>query len=198
MRLEASLTVNAPIDVRLWKRVDKNGPVPIHAPELGPCWLWMGLIDKDGYGQMRNHYTMVRVHRLAYELQYDVPPGDNLVCHKCDVKRCIRGSHLYLGDHQTNAVDMYARGQGPKGERHGSKTHPERVPRGERHGWRTHPEAILRGSAHPTAKLTEAAVLEMRRRYAAKEATQYQLAAEFGVGQATVWRALKGKCWTHV
>src|SRR5438477_8325240 len=22
-----------------WKRVDKNGPVPAHRPELGPCWI---------------------------------------------------------------------------------------------------------------------------------------------------------------
>jgi hypothetical protein len=25
---------------RFWSKVDRNGPVPEHRPELGPCWVW--------------------------------------------------------------------------------------------------------------------------------------------------------------
>jgi hypothetical protein len=34
---------------RFWKKVDKNGPVPAHRPELGPCWLWTGALVGRGY-----------------------------------------------------------------------------------------------------------------------------------------------------
>jgi len=33
---------NTPLMPYLWSRIDKNGPVPEYAPELGPCWLWLG------------------------------------------------------------------------------------------------------------------------------------------------------------
>src|SRR6478609_5365672 len=36
---------------RFWKKVDKNGPIPAHRPELGPCWIWTGWIcSGTGYG----------------------------------------------------------------------------------------------------------------------------------------------------
>jgi hypothetical protein len=28
------------LEERFWEKVDKNGPVPAHRPELGPCWVW--------------------------------------------------------------------------------------------------------------------------------------------------------------
>jgi hypothetical protein len=33
-----------------WFKVNKEGPVPAHRPELGPCWLWTGAHHKDGRG----------------------------------------------------------------------------------------------------------------------------------------------------
>lgn len=51
------------------------------------------------------------------------------------------------------------------------------------------------GEAHGQAKLTEAAVTEMRRRRA-EGALLRELAAEFGVGQSAVSAAVRGKTWT--
>ena len=28
------------LEERFWRKVDKNGPIPEHRPELGPCWVW--------------------------------------------------------------------------------------------------------------------------------------------------------------
>ncbi len=30
---------------RFWAKVDKNGPVPLHALDLGPCWIWIASTD---------------------------------------------------------------------------------------------------------------------------------------------------------
>jgi hypothetical protein len=38
---------------RFLLKVDMSGPVPEHAPQLGPCWLWTGAVDGDGYGIFR-------------------------------------------------------------------------------------------------------------------------------------------------
>ena len=51
-----------------------------------------------------------------------------------------------------------------------------------------------RGTAHNNAKLMPEIIAEARHRNAAGE-SQYALAAEFGVTQATLWKAIRGKTW---
>jgi HNH endonuclease/Zinc-binding dehydrogenase len=41
--------VKDPVE-RFWDKVDKHGPVPEHAPELGRCWLWKRTKNDRGYG----------------------------------------------------------------------------------------------------------------------------------------------------
>jgi hypothetical protein len=53
-----------------------------------------------------------------------------------------------------------------------------------------------RGSDHPTAKLTEAKVLEIRRRVSAE--SQTALAKEFGVALMTVSKIVNRITWNHV
>jgi len=47
-------------------------------------------------------------------------------------------------------------------------------------------------------KLSAAQVVEIRRRYAAKEATQVELAAQFKVRQSTISAIVRWKIWIHV
>lgn len=56
---------------------------------------------------------------------------------------------------------------------------------------------MRRGTAKQEAKLTEAIVAECRARYTAGE-TQQALAAEFGVSQTTMGKAITGRTWTAV
>lgn len=35
---------------RFWSKVNKNGNVPKHCPELGKCWEWNAGKDTYGYG----------------------------------------------------------------------------------------------------------------------------------------------------
>src|SRR5688572_13460471 len=53
---------------RFWSRVDKCGPTPSHAPELGACWLWTGLKIRTGYGHVRFDRRMELTHRVAFFL----------------------------------------------------------------------------------------------------------------------------------
>lgn len=59
-------------------------------------------------------------------------------------------------------------------------------------------KAWRRGEASPAARLTDADVREIRRSYAAGEATQAQLGARFGIAQTHVSSIIRGRSWTHV
>lgn len=64
-------------------------------PLIGPCLLWTGGIDADGYGviwdsSIRNNR---KVHRVAYELAHGTPPAE-AIDHLCRARRCAASAHL--------------------------------------------------------------------------------------------------------
>jgi hypothetical protein len=155
---------------RLWARVNMDGPPPDRRPELGPCWLWTGAINKHtGYGIIRVAYKQHgdRVHRVVYELEVGpISPG-KLVMHECDVKRCCRPSHLRVGTQAENLAQARERGLHAFGERAGN------------------------------AVLTEAKVREARGRVVAGEELS-SVARELGVGRGALDSAAHGVTWGHV
>lgn len=56
----------------------------------------------------------------------------------------------------------------------------------------------MHGETNKTSKLTEADVLEIRRRYAAGGIYQRQLAEEYGVEQSNIGFIVRRKTWTHI
>ena len=97
---------------RFWIKVDKNGSIPEHRPELGPCWIWTVGLDVGGYGQVKigsrtdGTRRNVAAHRVAYELLIG-PISDGLtldhLCHdpdacrldkECPHRRCVNPAHL--------------------------------------------------------------------------------------------------------
>lgn len=101
-----------PLVDRFWERVDKNGPAPEHMPHLGPCWLWLGKPNANGYGTLgRSGKNPLLAHRVSWLLAHG-DPGDLFVCHRCDTKICVRAGHLFLGTHTDNMRDMRAKDRG--------------------------------------------------------------------------------------
>lgn len=99
------LAVGAPPAARFWQKV-KNGAPPAKRPDLGPCWIYHGFRDKDGYGQF-NAISKVRIekaHRYAWILFYGVIPTDRELDHLCGVTSCVRPCHLDLVTHQVNIL----------------------------------------------------------------------------------------------
>lgn len=75
------------------------------------CWIWTASVHGRGYGLFhtglkRRKGKMEFAHRVSYELYHGVDPGDEEVCHKCDVTSCVNPAHLFLGDHFDNMGDM--------------------------------------------------------------------------------------------
>lgn len=71
-------------------------------PELGPCWLWIGCTQYNGYGQITIDYKTLLVHRFAYELFKGPIPDDLEIDHLCRIKRCCNPVHLEAVTHSVN------------------------------------------------------------------------------------------------
>jgi hypothetical protein len=78
---------------RVLEKTDQNGPIPKHAPHLGPCWLWTR--------SLRNGYPWIYYQgrpRAAYRVSYietigPIPDGLHLD-HLCRITHCVNPYHL--------------------------------------------------------------------------------------------------------
>ena len=94
-----------PLAERFWPKVNKNGPVPDFAPELGNCWDWTGSLSQAGYGQF-GRGKKVGVPGLAHRISFmlvrgDIPKGYSLD-HLCRRPPCVNPSHLDPVPHREN------------------------------------------------------------------------------------------------
>jgi HNH endonuclease len=152
------------------------------------CREWHGSCDEHGYGQMWDGERVVSTHRLVWLASHGSIPDGEGVLHRCDNPPCLEEAHLFTGDHTSNMRDMSAKG------RDGFTRHPELRPRGERHWTRAHPERVLRGENSGSARLTWALVHEIRRRCATEE-SRSSIARAFGISRRSGWFIERGEQW---
>lgn len=187
---------------RFWSKVDRNGPVPSHRPELGPCHVWTAGKNPAGYGKLgvgsRRNRTLstVLAHRVAFELTHGREPVD-LVLHHCDNPACVNVSHLFEGSHRDNVDDKVKKGRTPAGDGHFARIKPWLMPRGERNGAHTKPHLRPRGERNGCAKLTEQQVKDIRANAALCRVTHAELAARYGVVRQTIQRIVAGTRWAQ-
>src|SRR5215216_311275 len=78
------------VEERFWDAVNQQGPIPQHRPELGPCWIWIGSTNPDGYGRFRIGNRTVAAYRYAWELLVGPFPEGLEPDHLCRVRACVR------------------------------------------------------------------------------------------------------------
>lgn len=133
----------------------------------GVCWPWTGSLHADGYGKLRWAGANVLAHRTAYALIHGEIPAGLCIRHRCDNPPCCNPDHLEIGTWADNVMDTVSRG---------------------RH---------VRGELSPMAKLSEAAVKDIRRGFRNGK-TRYELAERFHVSHTLICQVIKRKKWRHV
>lgn len=136
------------------------------------CWEWQGAKHRRtryGYADHVWQKKKITAHRLSWILSVGPIPQGMMVCHHCDNRPCVRPDHLFLGTAADNAADRDAKGRARGG----------RLP-GENNGF---------------SKLTAAQVQAIRERHALGTVTQRDIALEFGIGQTSVSRIVRGVRW---
>jgi hypothetical protein len=74
------------------------------------CWLWTAG-GSNGYGRFGiTSVNVVGAHVYAYVLTHGTVPDGLNVLHRCNVKLCVRPSHLYAGTQHDNGVDAIRAG----------------------------------------------------------------------------------------
>lgn len=151
---------------RFWSKVNKNGSIPQHCPELGNCWEWTGVkFHSSGYGQFSYKLKTVSSHRYSWYLAYGEIPEGLFVLHKCDNKICCNPNHLFLGTQKDNSDDKVSKQRHTKGNNHGM------------------------------SKLTENQVFEIRRLWNTGKYYQREIGEMFDVSQTAISNILLRKTW---
>ena len=81
-----------------------------HYTKLEPltgCHIWHGPL-KNGYGWIQYQGRMWRAHRLAWSVCNGPIAKGMVICHRCNVRRCVNPDHLVLGTRADNNVDTKA------------------------------------------------------------------------------------------
>lgn len=154
------------LEGRFWSKVDKSG-----GPDA--CWPWIAYRDPDGYGKFRigsrtdRTQTMVSAHRFAWTLVNGAIHQGMNILHRCDNPPCVNVARcLFLGDQAANIADMVSKGR----------------------------LVSLRGEANGFAKLTAAAIQEIRAMLEAGH-LQREIAGRFGTSQQNISRIAHGARW---
>ena len=143
-----------------------------HVTKSNKCWEWTASLDKDGYGICHVQGKARRTHRVAWETEKGPIPKGFCVLHRCDNRKCVRVSHLFLGTRITNNKDRDQKGR----IRHGS----------------------LLGELHGRAKLTAVDVKKIRRFCKGKRGEYAQLARCFGVSAEQIRSVVRKETWRHL
>ena len=87
----------------------------------GDCWEFQLKQRKDGYTDFgltdasRGLRKKFLSHRLAYFIETGIDPGEFVVMHSCDNRRCVRPKHLKMGTQQENIQDTVNKDRQAKG-----------------------------------------------------------------------------------
>ena len=158
--------------------------------EQGECWLFCGKArSRFGYGLFSIPVESPRgpawrfesAHRLVYVVIHGPIPKGLDVLHSCDRPACVRPEHLRTGTALDNMADKVARGRQPRGGR----VPGIRLPR------ESLPTRAGEGNYH--AKLSDVAVVEIRKRYAAGGISLANLARAHHVTDVLIGMIVRGK-----
>lgn len=152
-------------------RTDAVGRFWSYVNKTDTCWLWTRSQNGKGYGQFFDGKQRIYAHRFSWEIHFGKIPEGKLVCHRCDVRHCVRPDHFFLGTYLDNSRDAVQKGRHSHGETQWKST------------------------------VSEATVMEIRRLYAARTkayGSVASIARKLNLTRSTVVQIALGYTWKHL
>ena len=83
-------------DGRGYRKADTKGRfLSLCVPEpMSGCWLWLGAMHANGYGNFKLGNKSRLAHRAGYELFHDAIPAGLDLDHTCRNRSCVNPLHL--------------------------------------------------------------------------------------------------------
>ena len=144
------------------------------APKLkNNCANWIGPISRGGYGFFKLKNKNYLAHRVSYFLLSPQNIDNKCVLHRCDNRRCVNIYHLFLGTYADNNRDKMIKNRCSRN-----------------HG--------VKGEKNHKAKLTDAAVKDVRNIWASGKYSQREISKKYQVSQQLISLVVNVKKWKHV
>lgn len=83
-----------PLEDRFWAKVKKTDC----------CWVWVGSLNPDGYGNFGVGGTTRRAHAVAWEIKHGSIEKGLQIDHLCRNRSCVNTAHLELVTHRENIL----------------------------------------------------------------------------------------------
>lgn len=157
---------------RFWSYVIKDsGVFSLVNGKYSECWLYDGVDNGKGYGQFQMYKEKVLAHIFSYMLKHQRTrrPRRN-VLHHCDVRMCVRPSHLWLGSNQDNIDDKVSKNR----------------------QWRP------KGVANVNSRLDANKVRAIRLLCNSHEHSHSEIGRKFGVSPTAIYNVMGHHTWKHV
>lgn len=104
------------------KRPIKERLMEKMTPAPNGCWEWTGGMRADGYGLVWFEGKAQRAHRIAYQVLKGPLDTKDVLCHKCDNRKCINPDHIFIGSRADNVRDAASKNRMPHGKSHWNAT----------------------------------------------------------------------------
>jgi hypothetical protein len=170
-----------------------------HIPKSYGCWEWQGACNNKGYGVIRHRQSKgaILAHRAAFVMAKGPTRRKLNVIHSCDNPCCVNPAHLSLATTAENMADKVQKGRHSRGKEHG-RAILAGIRAAQARGVRFGAKNPVKGMSHPTAKLTDAQVIEIRSRAATEKVSRRQMAREYGITVSIVSGIVRGERWRHL
>jgi hypothetical protein len=147
------------------------------------CQIFLGGLNKDGYGQTWYQGKNITTHRLSYKLHKGELKDGLVIMHTCDMPSCINPNHLNQVMQSINNDDKMIKGR-------------HKVASGDDHYMRIN-RFTRAGEKCPTVKLKEQQVLEIRKLFA-DGLNQSLISSIFSISRTCVSAIVTRRNWKHI